>query len=170
MLAIREAVVEDADAMAAVNAAGWRVGYRGIIPGEALERIPEAQWRREMREGLRSPRGDSFTRIAELRGEFAGYCFVAAPGREEPEHSRLAELVALYVDPQRWGMGVGTALLERALADAGALGYAEIFLWTLEHNRRAMRLYGRAEFTADGARRPLVPVGAPTVRMRRRLG
>ena len=33
-------------------------------------------------------RGDSFTRIAELEGAPVGYCFVAAPGREEPEGSQ----------------------------------------------------------------------------------
>ncbi len=46
---------------------------------------------------------DSFTRIAEIDGAPVGYCFVAAPGREEPKGSRIAELVAIYVDPQPLG-------------------------------------------------------------------
>ena len=38
-----------------------------------------------------------------MDGDVAGYCFVAAPGREEPDESKVAELVAIYVDPRRAG-------------------------------------------------------------------
>jgi GNAT superfamily N-acetyltransferase len=156
--------------MAAVNAAGWRQGYRDIVPAHYLERLPVSRWLEEMRAGLREPRGDSFTRIAELDGAFAGYCFVAAPGREQPEDSRKAELVALYVDPDRWGRGVGRALLERSLADVGARGYSLIELWTFSRNERALRLYRATGFAADGATRPFEPLGIETIRMSRTLG
>lgn len=169
MIRIREARTDDAAAMAEVNAAGWRAGYRGLVPHDYLEHLPVAQWRREMTEGLRSPRGDSFTRIAELDGEFAGYCFVAAPGREQPGDSRRAELVALYVEPQRWGLGAGGALVEAALAEAAERGYEEIELWTFEGNDRALGLYERHGFSPDGGRRPFAKTGTPTVRLSRRL-
>jgi GNAT superfamily N-acetyltransferase len=122
-----------------------------------------------MTEGLERPRGDSFTRIAELDGDAAGYCFVAAPGREEPDDSRLAELVALYVDPARWRRGVGRALLDAVIADAESLPYDEVFLWTFEVNQPALQLYLAAGFEPDGAERPFVPTGTPTVRLRRSL-
>ena len=169
MTVVREAVVADARAMAEVNAAGWRAGYRGLVPDEYVENLPVAQWRREMTVGLQSPRGDSFTRIAELEGSFAGYCFVAAPGREQPDGSRRAELVALYVYPERWGRGVGTALLDAALAETEARGYEAIELWTFEANERALRLYERAGFRPDGSTRPFARTGTPTVRLSRPL-
>ena len=169
MIRVREADVDDARAMAEVNAAGWRAGYRGLVPREYLEHLPVAQWRREMTAGLRSPRGDSFTRVAELDGSFAGYCFVAAPGRERPADSTRAELVALYVDPERWGRGVGRGLLEACLEEAGARGYDAIELWTFEANERALRLYERAGFRRDGGRRPFARTGTPTVRLSRPL-
>lgn len=169
MIEIRAAVPADAEAMAAVNAAGWREGYRGIVPGHYLERLPVSRWLREMRDGLREPRGDSFTRIAEIDRTFAGYCFVAAPGREEPDGSATAELVALYVDPGCWGRGAGRSLLERSVADAAASGYEELILWTFADNERACRLYRSAGFAADGASRPFEPLGIRTLRMRRLL-
>lgn len=169
MIRVREADVSDAAAMAEVNAAGWRVGYRGLVPDEYLEHLPVARWRREMTDGLRTPRGDSFTRIAELDGEFAGYCFVAAPGREEREDSLRAELVALYVDPPRWGRGTGRALLEAAIAETAERGYESIELWTFESNERALRLYERAGFRRDGGRRPFPRTGTPTVSLSRSL-
>jgi GNAT superfamily N-acetyltransferase len=166
---VREARVDDAEAMADVNAAGWRVGYREIVPQHYLDDLPVKRWLREMRAGLAEPRGDSFTRIAELDGSFAGYCFVAAPGRGEPDDSKVAELVALYVYPESWGRGAGRALLDAALAEAGKLGYAEIILWTWARNERALRIYRAAGFAADGASRPFVPLGTETVRLRRAL-
>ena len=169
MIRIRDARIDDAAAMAEVNAAGWRVGYSGLVPREYLEHLPVAQWRREMTEGLREPRGDSFTRIAELDGEFAAYCFVAAPGRERAGDSRRAELVALYVDPDRWGRGVGGALVEVVLAETAARRYEAIELWTFEANERALRLYERHGFRRDGGRRPFAKTGTPTLRLTRSL-
>lgn len=169
MIRVREAGVSDAAAMAEVNASGWRAGYGGLVPSDYLDRLPVAQWGREMSEGLRSPRGDSFTRIAELDGSFAGYCYVAAPGREQPDGSTRAELVALYVDPERWGRGVGRALLEAALEETSARGYEAIELWTFEENERALRVYERAGFRRDGGRRPFPKTGTPTVRLSRPL-
>jgi len=64
---------------------------------------------------------------------------------------------------------VGTALLERALADMDGLTYELIELWTFRENERAQRLYRAAGFTEDGATRPFEPLGIPTVRMRRAL-
>ncbi|MGH2922687.1 MAG: GNAT family N-acetyltransferase [Solirubrobacterales bacterium] len=169
MIRVRDGDVSDAGAMAAVNAAGWRAGYRGLVPDDYLERLPVAQWRREITAGLRSPRGDSFTRIAELDGGFAGYCFVAAPGREERDDSRVAELVALYVEPDRWGRGAGGALVEIAVAESEARGYERIELWTFEANERALRLYERHGFRRDGGRRRFPKTGTPTVRLSRPL-
>jgi GNAT superfamily N-acetyltransferase len=165
VIRVREADVSDAAAMAEVNASAWRAGFRGLVPSDYLDHLPVAQWRREMSEGLRGARGDSFTRIAELDGVFAGYCFVAAPGREQPDGSTRAELVALYVDPERWGRGVGGVLLEASVEEAAARGYREIELWTFEANERALRLYGRAGFRRDGGRRPFPKTGTPTVRL-----
>ena len=169
MIEVREATVDDAEAMAAVNAAGWREGYRGIVPEYYLDDLPISRWLREMKLGLANPRGDAFTRIAEIDGRFAGYCFVAAPGREVPDDSKEAELVAIYVYSEHWGQGVGRALLETALAETTRLGYDEIVLWTFERNDRALRLYHAAGFAPDGATRPFVPVGTDTVRLRRTL-
>ena len=170
MVEVREAVVEDAEAMANVNAAGWRAGYRGIVPDERLENLPVGRWRREMKAGLREPRVDSFTRIAELSEVVAGYCFVAAPARDEPDGSKLSELVAIYVRPQSWRRGVGRELITAVLARAGELGYEEMYLWTFERNQRALDFYLEFDFQPDGSRQDYMPLGIPTLKLRRPLG
>lgn len=156
--------------MVAVNAAGWRTGYRDFVAPEVLETLPVEQWHAEISAGLASPRGDSFSKIAEADGEFAGYCFVAAPGRDGDLAVGVAELVAIYVDPERWGGGAGSALIsagERGAADAG---YAEIVLWTFADNARGLRFYERHGWSPDGAERTHPRTRGTSVRLRKRIG
>jgi GNAT superfamily N-acetyltransferase len=170
VIEVREALVSDAEQMAELNAAGWREGYRGIVPDERLEHLPVADWLRQMQAGLREPRLDSFTRIAELDGEPAGYTFVAAPGRDQPDDSGVTELVAMYVFKRFWRRGVGRALMEAAIERVTGLEYESIYLRTFEQNERAIGFYRAFGFELDGERRPFVPLDSVTVRMSRALG
>ncbi len=61
----------------------------------------------------------------------------------------------LFVVPERWGEGIGGAILDAVLAEAKRLHYSRIHLWTHEDNERSHRLYGSRGFaptgrTADG--------------------
>jgi hypothetical protein len=79
---VRKAIPDDTDAIVGVTAAGWRAAYRDIVPQDKLADLPVARWRHEVHVGLRRPVADAFSYVAEIDGEFAGYCFVAAPSRE----------------------------------------------------------------------------------------
>lgn len=168
-ITLRAAVEGDVEAIVGLTAAGWRAAYRGIVPERLLEQLPVGAWRHDVSHGLRSPLADSFTRIAELEGEAgaAGYCFVAAPGREEPRGSTVAELVAIYVDPGHWRRGVGRALAAGAIEETARLGYTGLALWTFEANERARAFYRELGWRDDGARRPHQASGTPTIRMLR---
>lgn len=126
-------------------------------------------WRHDVSTGLRSPVADSFTRIAELEGGVVGYCYVAAPGRDEPAGSRVAEVAAIYVDPKRWRQGIGRALMESVVEEAGRAGYEEITLWTFEQNAQARAFYDRLGWKRNGERRPHEATGTPTIRLRQTL-
>jgi ribosomal protein S18 acetylase RimI-like enzyme len=169
MVRIREAFPIDTEAIVAVQAAGWRAAYPGIVPARHLRDLPISTWRSDIRNGLRSPEGDSFTRIADLDGVVAGYCYVAAPARDEPEGARVAELVAIYVEPAFWRSGIGGELARAAIAEARERSYEEIVLWTFEENRRALGFYRALGWELDGAKRPHRATGVTTVRMRRAL-
>jgi GNAT superfamily N-acetyltransferase len=168
VIQIREAALPDAEAIVGLTAAGWRVAYAGIVPAEAIEELPIPTWRRDISRGLESPDGDSFTLIAEEDGEIAGYAFVAAPAREA-EGEGEAELVALYVDPERWRRGVGRALLRAAVGGAHDAGYTEVSLWSFEQNAQALAFYQALGWESTPDRRPHRSSGAPTVRLRRSL-
>lgn len=139
--------------MVSVTATGWRTAYAGIVAPEHLGQLPLDRWRHEIRVGIRRPLGDAFTCVAEIDGEFAGYVYVAAPSRDADLGPEVAELVALYVDPEHWSKGVGDALMRAALERLGDLPYTEVVLWTFKGNDRAITFYERRGWRADGSER-----------------
>jgi GNAT superfamily N-acetyltransferase len=147
---VREANPDDTDAIVDVTAAGWRTAYRDIVAQEKLADLPLARWRHEVHVGLRRPVDDAFSYVAEIDGAFAGYCFVAAPSREPDLGPSVAELVAIYVEPDRWGQGAGTALMRAALERLAELPYDEVILWTFKENAPAIAFYERHGWKADG--------------------
>jgi GNAT superfamily N-acetyltransferase len=147
-----------------VTAEGWRAGYREIVSLEKLAELPVERWRHEVNVGLRRPVADAFTYVAEIDGAFAGYCYVAAPTKEDPE---VAELVAMYVRPGHWRAGAGSALMGAALERLVGLPYGEAVLWTFKENGRAIAFYERHGWELDGAEKIHPRTGEPAVRMRR---
>jgi ribosomal-protein-alanine N-acetyltransferase len=85
--------------------------------------------------------------VAEDGGELAGYAGLLTPGGGQ------ADVLTLAVAEQRWGQGLGAALLDALLAEAGRRGCSEVFLEVRVDNVRAQRLYQRRGFVEIGIRR-----------------
>ncbi len=62
-------------------------------------------------------------------------------------------MLTLAVAEQRWGQGLGAALLDALLSEAARRGCGEVFLEVRVDNARAQRLYQRRGFTEIGIRR-----------------
>ena len=75
----------------------------------------------------------------------------------------------MFVAPDRWGEGIGSVLVDSAVATAAALGFDTVQLYTHEDNQRAQRLYAGKGFTRDGDVRADA-WGEPVGRWARRLG
>lgn len=84
--------------------------------------------------------------VVERDGRIAG-C-IAIVGASETE----AQLRWYLVDPAARGLGIGTALLRRAIDFARACGYHSVFLWTVAALEEAARLYRAAGFERVEAR------------------
>ncbi|HYZ79348.1 MAG TPA: GNAT family N-acetyltransferase [Gaiellaceae bacterium] len=56
----------------------------------------------------------------------------------------------LFVVPERWGQGIGGAILDAVLAEARRRQYSRIHLWTHDDNERSHRLYSRRGFSPTG--------------------
>ncbi len=144
---LRRATGADAVAVAAMHVRAWQTAYRGIVPDPFLDSLDVAA--RAGRYSFdRTAPGDPETWIAVDGEDFVGMVSIS-PSRDE-DLPGLGEVRALYVAPDRWRSGAGSALLataERLLADAG---YAEAFLWVLEDNARGRGFYEAARWDPDG--------------------
>lgn len=166
---IRDAVPDDADAIAEINADGWRAAYAGLIDRDRLAHLPVKAWAREIRANLEQISEGSFSIVAEIDGRIAGSCFVLGTARDGDLPDGVAELVAIYIDPPRWRQGIGTALLQESVERCEREGKEEISLWTLSGNQAAQAFYERHGFERDGMEQIHPVARAPAIRMRRAL-
>ncbi len=83
----------------------------------------------------------------------------------------LGELLALYVDPDHWGLGIGRRLMFAARRLLTERGLRQAMLWVLEGNERAERFYRADSWLPDGTHRQIEVWGvmADEVRYRRNL-
>ena len=89
--------------------------------------------------------GSQLALVAERDDEIVGFCQVG-PDRARPRME--AEIYTLYVDPDHWGGGVGSALFEVALPWL-APSYDNANLWVVRENSRARRFYEARGFRWD---------------------
>ena len=121
-------------------------------------------WTRQMLAGeLEQQPASRFYLVAEDDGRIAGYAGLLGAGWQ-------GDVLTLAVATDRWGRGIGSALLRALLAEAGRRGCTEVFLEVRTDNSRAQELYRRHEFTEIGIRRGYYqPSGADALVMRRSL-
>jgi len=164
---VRLARVDDAEAIADVHLASIREAYRHLFPAEALAQLDAQDRVRRWREHL--AKGTSLTLLGEIAGRLVGFADFGAC--RDPDVSGAAgELMALYVLPEAWGRGLGTALLRQALDRLRGDGFAEVVLCVLEGNKQALRFYEKFGFVRDGSSRHREVYGAATTVVRLRLG
>jgi GNAT superfamily N-acetyltransferase len=153
---LRRARIGDESAVAEVHVRSWQVGYRGLLADEYLDTL-----RPEDRAGRYTFDVDDPVTVVAVEDRIRGFATIS-----------LADgvLMALYVDPDAWGGGVGRALIgeaQRRLAER----CAEATLFVLKGNTRAVRFYAANGWQPDGLERHEVVWGAPAdeVRYRRAL-
>jgi GNAT superfamily N-acetyltransferase len=129
---------EDAPEISRVYARSWKAAYRGIVPQEYLDTLPEDKWTAVLTESG----WQSYS--LKLDGEYAGTASVCH-AREEAM-SGWGELVSIYLVPEYFGKGLGGPLLEAAIAGLREMGFGFIYLWVLEENARARRFYEKHGF------------------------
>ncbi|HEY2477584.1 MAG TPA: GNAT family N-acetyltransferase [Solirubrobacterales bacterium] len=172
---LREARRGDELAVAEVHVRSWQEAYRGLMPAEFLDALdPRDRAGRYTFEatGADAPttvlavvsgEGDaedlSLTNCWEVRSgssaspfeRIAGFV-TYGPSRDE-DLPGLAEIRALYVDPDCHRGGLGRMLMAEARSRLAAEGYEEAFLWVLRGNTRGATFYEREGWRPDGTTR-----------------
>lgn len=88
--------------------------------------------------------------LAEGRGRVVGWCDVTPDSREGFRHGGT---LGMGVLPEYRGMGIGRALLERAVAEALERGLTRIELEVFGSNEAAVALYEGVGFQVEGRKR-----------------
>jgi GNAT superfamily N-acetyltransferase len=131
--AIRPARLDEAGTMLAIQRAACVKAFAHIYPPE-LYPFPDDDVRAIWKQTLADPTVESY--VAEVDGEPVGSVSVGD-----------GFLRTLYVLPERWNGGVGTALHDHALERLRAQGHDTARLWTLEENWRGRAYYEKRGWT-----------------------
>lgn len=141
---IRPATQDDIPAIAALHIGGWQAAYGGMIDQSYLDSLSITQRIEDWKGWMAS--GESDTLIAELDGKPAGFITTGRTKTPPPGSSIIrplysAEVLALYLHPDMWRQGIGTALIKQAATDLKAKKHSSLCLWVLDANARAKGFY-----------------------------
>ncbi len=126
---LRPAIPADAETIAAYHHRCWQIGYRGLIPDEALDQMKLADRVERWHSWCADP--ETFRTV------------VAVLDKKPVAHTTVVGnlITNVYVDPDFWRQGLGRIMLaeaERMIADAG---HTEAVLTTVVGNEPALALY-----------------------------
>lgn len=166
---LRPAEPRDAMEVAGVHVRSWQTGYRGLLPDEYLDSLlPEGRAAHYTFGDAEAGRPTTIVAV-----EAGAICGFATTARSRDLDARGAgELCALYVEPTKWGQGIGRSLVTAAREDLDRLGVDIAVLWVLVGNERAASFYRKDGWVPDGSRRNAEVWGITLeeVRYRRHLG
>ncbi|MGN6253584.1 MAG: GNAT family N-acetyltransferase [Solirubrobacterales bacterium] len=160
---VRRAEPGEELAVAGVHVRAWLAAYRGLIEDDYLDGLRAEDRAANYRFDLTGP-GSPETLVAVEGDEILG--FVAFGPSRDADTPEAGEIFALYIDPPRWGSGVGRLLMREARKRLRERGFSEGTLWVLEGNEQAERFYRSEGWQPDGAEREEDPYG-PVVTVRR---
>jgi ribosomal protein S18 acetylase RimI-like enzyme len=167
-LVIRQAGLDDVEAISEISRRGWIVDYAGLLPAGFLAGRAAASLTAEWREYLSAVPDRHRLLVAEQAGRVLGF-IPFGPGEHERSEDGEAEIYGFYVVPERIGEGIGRACFAAALHRLREEGYRGVMLWTFTGNARAERFYARAGFRLDGAVRAKKETGVEERRWRAEL-
>ena len=124
---VREATIDDLDAIRNVAEASWYAAYGGIFdPARIAEALTE-YYDPELLE-VAIEHDDIAFYIAEADDELVGFASTEQTWADE------VELHTIYVHPDQWGDGIGSTLLGRVLNWARERGVDRVVCGVLEEN------------------------------------
>jgi len=116
----------------------WKSAYKGIIPQEYLDSIPEGRW---------APNLDKLgwgTMVCMDHGKIIGTSSFCKSRFER--FQGWGEIVSIYLLPDSIGRGYGKILMDAVLSELKRQEYEDVFLWVLEENIRARNFYRQYGF------------------------
>jgi len=147
---VREAGPDDAPALALIGAATFLETFAGILDGDAIVAHCAAQHSEAAYRALLAAGAQAWIAEAQPGGAPVGFALVAKPDLAAAEDGDI-ELKRIYSLSRFHGSGLGSALMERAIA--GAKGHRRLLLGVYARNDRALAFYRKQGFADIATRR-----------------
>lgn len=160
MLLIRDALPEDARAVAQIHVEAWRAAYAAILPEAFLASLSVASRQAFWAQFLAEKQGH--LQVVMDGGRMLGW-INTGPCRDQGAVNGDAEIWALYALPTVWSTGAGRQLWVSAQTRLLEQGYRQCRSWVLAQNARAIRFYKAAGFERDDAPAKTIDLGGALV-------
>lgn len=134
---IRNATLEDAEAIAKVHVASWQTTYKGIMDEGFLNRLSVEKRKELWMNNI--PREGSIVLVAELDGKIVGFAD-GSPVKEGEYPGYDGDVTSIYFYEEHQGKGYGKMLLTRLLNGFRQQGFKSAIVKVLEDNA-ACRFY-----------------------------
>jgi RimJ/RimL family protein N-acetyltransferase len=146
---VRQATLADARNIAQIHVETWRAAYRGQIPDAVLDTLDTDQraifWNKHL---ATQPHG---IMVVESDRTIIGFCDLVPSRDRDSNPGEVGEIAAIYVQPEFWRKGAGTALCRFSLRAASLQKCLSVTLWVLASNVAARKFYETMGFSLDGA-------------------
>lgn len=147
--AIRDAVIEDAPAIARVNYLTWSNAYRGIVPDSELDALNIDSLTELWSKNLNSVHSRGGCLVVVARGDLIAYSRFYPSEDSDDDPRRVVTIGSMYVNPESQRKGIGRQLMEEVLVAAKKHDYTEATLHVLTGNERARKFYEFLGWVAD---------------------
>jgi L-amino acid N-acyltransferase YncA len=145
---VRDARPDDAKSIAELNAAAWRIAFRGIVSDDTLANLDEPpDGRREVLENLAE---NAVQLVAEDDGKVVGWLAAQPCEDDDKDPAKVFEVRACYVAPSSWRNGVGRLLVNAMFQRLASRQWSEIAVWAARDTPASLAFYRSLKFEKDG--------------------
>ena len=143
---IRQATLNDIPAIATLHVTGWQGAYGGLVDQDYLGNLTIEKRMADWTGWIKAGETQSF--LAEIDSQPAGFITVGRtktppPGSSPIRPSHSGEIYALYLHPDCWRQGIGTALFHHGIERLKEQGHTSVCLWVLDGNKRGKAFYNK---------------------------
>lgn len=135
---LRQAEPADVSGIQRVARAGWHAAYDDAMGPDTVDDCIDDWYDHETVSGA-IENDDIEYLVATVDDRVVGYASVGPTDDERPE--TVAGLYSIYVYPDRWGAGIGTALLERCTQRLRERGFERLVLKVIANNEVGISFY-----------------------------
>lgn len=144
---IRQAQLDDAEAIAQVHVQSWRETYQGIVPAEFLDALSVEKRAASWRKTLANLDSASVCLVAtDTSGKVCGFVH----GGKTRDEGEDGEIFAIYLLRKHQKCGLGRRLWQEAVAFLRERGHRALHLWVLADNAIGREFYRKAGGRQDG--------------------